>query len=60
MKNMKLRNQILIVNAAVLAGLGFVYFQGSPLTIIIGCGIFLLLLVNAIFFFRMRRLKNHP
>lgn len=57
-EKMNLQMQILIVNLGVLAGLVFEYFQGAPHGIIFGCGIFLLLLVNGIFFVRIRRLKS--
>jgi len=58
MKKMPLQNQIFLVNAAVLAGLVFEYFQGAPIGIIVGCGVLLLLLANGIFFIRIRRLKS--
>ena len=58
MKKMKLQNQILIVNAAILGGLVFEYFRGSPIFAIVVSGVFLLLLANVIFFVRLQRAKN--
>ncbi len=48
---------MLIANAGVLGGLVLEYFQGASLAIIVGCGAFLFLFVNAIFLVRARRVK---
>ena len=55
---MRLRNQIVILNLGILAGLTVEYFRNVPMTILVGCGIFLLLLANVIFFFRWQKLKK--
>ncbi|MGA3136146.1 MAG: hypothetical protein ABSC88_09155 [Terracidiphilus sp.] len=55
---MKLQNQILIVNAAILGGLVFEYFRGSPIVAIMVSGVFLLLLANVIFFIRLQKAKK--
>jgi hypothetical protein len=57
---MKLKNQALIVNVAILAGLGFQYFRGAPILAILIAGILLLLIVNVIFFVRLRKSKSAP
>jgi hypothetical protein len=59
-QKMKLKNQILIVNAAVLAGLVFEYFRGVTIDILVLTAVFLLLLANIIFFIRLRKLKTTP
>jgi hypothetical protein len=56
MKKMKLKNQILIGNAAILAGLAikYFYFRRSSLLSVVVTGILLLAMVNLIFFVRSR------
>ncbi len=58
MKTMKLENQIVIVNVAILAGLGFEYFRGAPVVAIAISAVLLLLLVNVIFLVRVQRAKK--
>jgi ABC-type multidrug transport system permease subunit len=58
MKKMKLQNQIVLVNASILAGLVFGYFRGAPIFAIVVSGVVLLLLANVIFFIRVRKAKN--
>jgi ABC-type multidrug transport system permease subunit len=60
MNKMRLDRQILIVNTAILAGLGFQYFRGAPVFAIAISAVCLLLLVNVIFFVRVRRAKKAP
>jgi len=55
---MKLQNQILLVNAAILGGLVFEYFQGAPIVSIVLAGALLLLLANVIFFIRLQKAKK--
>ena len=55
---MKLENQALLVNVAILAGLGFEYFRGAPILAILIAGTSLLLMVNMIFFIRWNRAKK--
>jgi uncharacterized membrane protein len=55
---MGLKNQILLVNACILAGLVFEYFRGAPMLSIVTAAIFLLLLVNVIFNVRLQRTKK--
>jgi hypothetical protein len=55
---MKLQNQILIVNVAIVAELAFEYFRGSPTFSIIVTGASLLLLANVIFVVRVRKAKK--
>lgn len=56
---MSIRNRILIVNAGILGGLVFEYFQGAPALIIAAVGLLLLLFANAIIFFRSKK-SNQP
>jgi len=57
---MKLRDQILLANAALLAGIAYKYFQGTPILHLVLGGIPLAAMVNLIFFVRMQRAKNAP
>lgn len=53
---MPLKQQILVVNAGVVAALLFMYFShNATLTVILICGVVLLGLVNTIFAVRMKR-----
>ncbi len=54
----KLRAQIVIVNAAIVAGLVFEYFRGSPLSSIVVTGVLLLVMVNLTFFIRRQRITK--
>ena len=58
MKKMSLRNQGLLVNAAILAALTFEYLRGNPVIAIVVSAILLLPLVNVIFFVRSQRAKK--
>lgn len=55
---MSLKNRIVIVNISIVAGLLFEYFRGAPMLAVWTSGIFLLLLVNAIFGIRWRRMHR--
>ena len=55
---MELKNQILFVNVCIPAGLVFEYFRGAPMLSIVIAAIFLLLLVNVIFYVRLQRTKK--
>jgi len=55
---MKLRYQILIVNAAILAGLAYKYLSGSNLLPIAITGVVLLSMVNLIFLVRSREKRT--
>jgi hypothetical protein len=55
---MKLQNQILIVNVAIVAELAFEYFRGSPILSIVVTGVSLLLLANVIFLVRVQKAKK--
>jgi hypothetical protein len=57
-QKIKLQNQILIVNVAILAGLAFEYFRGITVGILVLCGVFLLPLANIIFFIRLGKLRT--
>ncbi len=57
-KNMPLKNQFLLVNICIVAGLILEYYRGAPILAILITGIFLLLLVNIIFFIRFKRTKR--
>jgi hypothetical protein len=57
-QKMNLQNQILVVNVGILGGLVFEYFRGTPIGILAGSGIVLLLLANIIFFIRLKKLKT--
>jgi hypothetical protein len=57
---MKLKDQALLVNVAILAGLTFEYFRGAPVPAILVAGALLLLTVNIIFLIRSRRAKRTP
>jgi hypothetical protein len=58
MKKMELENQLLIVNLAIVGGLAFEYFRGSPAFAIVVAGVGLLLLANGIFWIRIERAKK--
>lgn len=58
MEKMKLKNQILLVNGAILAGLVFQYFRGYPVLPILITGILLMAMANLIFFVRVQKAKN--
>lgn len=49
---MKRRNQIIIVNLSIAAGLVLAAVRGAPPSILLGVGIFLYLLANVIFWVR--------
>jgi len=55
---MKLRDQILLVNIAILAGLVFEYFRGSLIVPVVIAGVVLLAAANATFFIRLQRAKK--
>lgn len=55
---MKLRTQILLVNAGILAGLVWEYFRGTRILAILVTGVLLLLMANIIFLVRLQRPKN--
>jgi hypothetical protein len=55
---MKLLNQIILVNLLLVISIAVFYFLGYPMLIIVGCEAFFFLLVNLIFFTRIRRTKN--
>lgn len=55
---MTFRNQVTIVNAGIICGLVWEYHQGAPLLSIGVAGVGLLLLANAIFWFRWSRRKR--
>jgi hypothetical protein len=52
---MKIRNQIVIVNVCILAGLVYEYFKGAPVLAVFAAGMLLLILTNVIFFIRLRK-----
>jgi hypothetical protein len=54
----KLRDQIVVANAVVLAGLVFEYFRGSSLRSIVVTGVLLLAMVNLTFFIRAQEKKS--
>lgn len=55
---MKLQNQILLVNAAILAGLAFECFRGSPIFAIAIAAIVSFGIANVIFFIRVQKAKK--
>jgi len=55
---MTFRNQVTIVNAGIIGGLVWEYYQGAPLLSIGVAGVGLLLLANAIFWSRWFRRKR--
>jgi hypothetical protein len=55
---MKLQNRIALVNVGIFAALILEYYRGVTIAILIGCGFFLLLLVNIIFVIRLRKSNN--
>jgi hypothetical protein len=58
MEKMKLKNQIVLVNVAILAGFIFQHFRGLTTLAIVITGVPLLALANLIFLVRLRREKN--
>jgi hypothetical protein len=55
---MTFRGQVTIVNAAIVSGLAWEYYQGAPLLSLGVAGIGMVLLANAIFWFRWSRRKK--
>jgi len=55
---MQLHNQILLVNVAILAGLAFKYFRGTPLRVLVLTGVLLLAMANVIFLVRLQKIKK--
>lgn len=55
---MKLRIQIVLVNAVILAGLVFEYFRGAALHHVLLTGILLLAMINLMFFIRSQEKKS--
>ena len=55
---MEFKNQVVLVNTCVIAGLILSYFRGAPALIVLLTGVFFLLMVNIIFFIRMQRAKK--
>ncbi|MGH9604066.1 MAG: hypothetical protein ACRD3N_00045 [Terracidiphilus sp.] len=55
---MKLQTQMLIANLAILAGLAFGYFRGSPMLATAFTGVFLLATVNFIFLILFLKAKK--
>ena len=49
----KIRDQMLVVNFAILAGFGFEYSRGMPLFFITTVSVMMMLLANFIFLVRM-------
>jgi hypothetical protein len=49
------RNKAIIVNVAIVVGLGWCYFRGYPPKIILGCGVLLLALANVLMYLKRRR-----
>jgi hypothetical protein len=56
----KLEYQALLVNVAIVAGLGLEYFRGAPILAILIAGTLLLLTVNIIFLIRWKKPKKVP
>ena len=57
---MELKNQILLVNVCIFAGLVFEYFRGAPMLALAISAIFLFLLANVIFYVRLKKAKKMP
>ena len=55
---MQFRNQVVIVNVGILAGVAFEYYQGAPMLAIAIAGVILLILGNAIFYLRGKKRKR--
>jgi hypothetical protein len=54
----KQRNQIVLANVCILAGIAFQYFRGFPLLHLAITGILILAVVNLIFFVRAQKMKK--
>ena len=57
-KKMELKNQILLVNVCIFAALALEYFRGAPMLALAVSAIFLFLLVNVIFYVRLKKAKK--
>jgi len=53
------RNNAILINIAILAGLIWCYFRGYPLTAILLTGVFLLALANLLMYVKRRRTATH-
>jgi len=60
MKKMPLRNQVVLVNVCILAGLFYQYIRGNRMLPLIITGILLLAMANLIFYVRAQKTKNLP
>jgi len=54
-RKMSERMRAIIINAAIIAGLAWCYIQGYPYKVILGSGVFLLLLANGLMYLRRSR-----
>ncbi len=57
-KKMELKSQILLVNVCIFAALALEYFRRAPILALVISAIFLFLLVNVIFYVRMKKAKK--
>ena len=58
MNQMKLRNQIILVNFCIALALGYEAIRGTSVVILLIVGVFLYLLVNVIFWYRVKKSKS--
>jgi hypothetical protein len=54
----KQRNQVVLANVCILAGIAFQYYRGFPLLHLAITGILILAAVNLIFFVRAQKTKK--
>ena len=57
-KQKELTNQILLVNVCIFAALVLEYFRRAPMLALVISAIFLFLLVNVIFYVRLKKAKK--
>ena len=58
MNKIKLKNQIVLVNVAILAGLIYQYFRGVPVLLLVIIGLLCFASVNLIFLVRAQKAKT--
>ncbi len=60
-RTLALKRKIILLNAGIAGGLLVSYVHGSPLWIIILCGVLILVIVNVVLLFRLRDAqRNDP
>jgi hypothetical protein len=57
-KEMKIKDQAMLVNLGIFGGMVVAYFQGYPILYIVGCGLLAFVVASATLVYRMRMAKR--